>query len=100
MVIDTLLYPLRQSRGAEEVTVFRWTVRVELAAALAILNALMIVEGINLSHSFAALATANQHLATLHAYWIFNLEQRLHIAVEPLLQQRVLRGLQTPLGTL
>jgi hypothetical protein len=60
----------------------------------------VIVESINLSHGFARFVAGNRQLAMMHGEAIFHLEQALRIAIEPRVQQSVLGGLPTPLGTL
>jgi hypothetical protein len=100
MALEALGHPRLPEERQGRVAVYHWTLRLEIGAALALFNALVIVEGINLSHDFSSLAAASGRLAMVHGHWLFSLEQRLHVAVEPALQRRVLEGIPTPLGLL
>jgi hypothetical protein len=80
--------------------VFQWLVALAIAGALAIFNAVLLIKTMDLSSALSVFVPGTRNLAMLHGESVFDLEERLHIAIEPALQQRVLQGLQTPLGTL
>jgi hypothetical protein len=70
------------------------------AVAIALLNAVVIVQALNLYHALAVDARVGRSVAMTHGAQLVDLEQRLHLAVEPLVQQAVARGITTPLGVL
>src|ERR671933_1617419 len=80
----------------------RFSLRVGLLMAVsgALLNAVMVVQAINLYHAIAMGAPLDRGIAMLHGQQIFALEQRLHIAVEPIVQPILSSGIRTPLGVL
>src|SRR5579875_3412105 len=59
---------------------------VLLAVSLALCNAVALVQAVNLYHALAVGAPLRQALAIRHGQDIFALEQRLHLAVEPIIQ--------------
>jgi hypothetical protein len=71
-----------------------------IAVSVALLNAVMVVQAINLYHAIAVGAPLDKGIAMLHGQQIFALEQRLHIAVEPVVQPLLSSGIRTPLGVL
>jgi hypothetical protein len=71
-----------------------------IAVSVALLNAVMVVQAINLYHAIAIGAPLDKGIAMLHGQQIFALEQRLHIAVEPVVQPILSSGIRTPLGVL
>jgi hypothetical protein len=70
------------------------------AVAIALLNAVVIVQALNLYHALAIDARVQRAVAMAHGAQLVVLEQRLHLAVEPLVQQVVTRGISTPLGSI
>jgi hypothetical protein len=84
----------------ESPTRFSLLVGMLIAVSLALLNAVMVVQSINLYHAIAMDAPLDRGIAMLHGQQIFALEQRLHIAVEPVVQQVLSSGIRTPLGVL
>jgi PAP2 superfamily len=84
----------------ESPTRFSLLVGMLIAVSVALLNAVMVVQAINLYHAIAMEAQADKGIAMLHGQQIFALEQRLHIAVEPVVQQILSVGIRTPLGVL
>ena len=71
-----------------------------LSVAVALVNAIAIVQALNLYHALAVGAPAARGIALSHGRLIFDLEQRLHLAVEPRVQQAFAGGIGTPLGGL
>src|SRR2546423_2187772 len=90
----------RALMAPESPTRFSLLVAVVMAVSLALLNAVMVVQSINLYHAIAVGAHLDKGIATLHGQQIFRLEQRLHLAVEPVVQQMLATGIRTPLGML
>src|SRR5919197_847162 len=90
----------RALMAPESPTRFSLLVAVLMAVSLALLNAVMVVQSINLYHAIAVGAHLDKGIATLHGQQIFRLEQRLHLAVEPVVQQMLSAGIRTPLGLL
>jgi hypothetical protein len=84
----------------ESPTRFSRFVGVLIAVGVALLNAVMVVQSINLYHAIAMSAPLDTGIATLHGQEIFALEQRLHLGVEPVVQRIVASGIPTPLGVL
>jgi PAP2 superfamily len=81
-------------------TRFSRFVGVLIAVSVALLNAVMVVQAINLYHAIAIGTPLDKGIAMLHGQQIFALEQRLHIAVEPVVQPILSSGIWTPLGVL
>jgi hypothetical protein len=84
----------------ESPTRFSLRVGILIAVSVALLNAVMVVQAINLYHAIAMGAPLDTGIAMLHGQQIFALEQRLHIAVEPVVQPILSSGIRTPLGVL
>src|ERR687885_386487 len=84
----------------ESPTRFSRFISVLIAVSVALLNAVMVVQAINLYHAIAIGAPLDKGIAMLHGQQIFALEQRLHIAVEPVVQPILSAGIRTPLGVL
>jgi hypothetical protein len=84
----------------ESPTRFSLLVGMLIAVSVALFNAVMVVQAINLYHAIAMGAHLDKGIATLHGQQIFTLEQRLHIAVEPAVQRMLAAGLRTPLGVI
>ena len=84
----------------ESPTRFSLRVGMLIAVSVALLNAVMVVQAINLYHAIAIGAPLDKGIAMLHGQQIFALEQRLHIAVEPVVQPILSSGIRTPLGVL
>src|ERR687883_876081 len=84
----------------ESPTRFSLCVGMLIAMSVALLNAVMVVQAINLYHAIAMGAPLDKGIAMLHGQQIFALEQRLHIAVEPVVQPILSAGIRTPLGVL
>jgi PAP2 superfamily len=84
----------------ESPTRFSLRVGMLIAVSVALLNAVMVVQAINLYHAIAMGAPLDKGIAMLHGQQVFALEQRLHIAVEPVLQPTLSSGIWTPLGVL
>src|SRR5919204_1601847 len=84
----------------ESPTRFSLRVGMLIAVSVALLNAVMVVQAINLYHAIAIGAPLDKGIAMLHGQQIFALEQRLHIAVEPVVQPILSSGIRTPLGAL
>jgi hypothetical protein len=70
------------------------------AVAIAMLNAVVIVQALNLYHALAVDARVQRSVAMAHGTQLVALEQRLHLAIESLVQQAVTRGISTPLGSI
>jgi len=81
-------------------TRFSALVAIIATAAFALVNAVIIVRALNLYHVYAVRVPLNRELALAHGRQIVALEQRLHLAVEPLVQRRLTQGIWTPLGVL
>lgn len=79
---------------------FTVTRNILIMATVALLNAVAIVQAVNLYHTFAINAPLNRPLAVRHGWRIVALEQRLHIGIESLVQRSLAGGLHTPLGVL
>lgn len=73
---------------------------VVVAVAIALANAVALVQALNLYHTLALEAPVSARLALRHGGELFALERALHIAVEPAVQHLLARGLRTPLGLL
>ena len=84
----------------ESPTRFSLRVGMLIAVSVALLNAVMVVQAINLYHAIAMGAPLDKGITMLHGQQVFALEQRLHIAVEPVLQPTLSSGIWTPLGVL
>jgi len=80
-------------------TFFSLLVASLLAVGLALFNAAVIVQALNLYHAFAVEGPLDKAIAMRHGAAIFALEKRLHLAVEPRVQQFVSLPLRTPFGT-
>ncbi len=81
-------------------TRFSALVAILVTAAFALVNAGIIIHALNLYHAVAVRVPLNRELALAHGRQIVALEQRLRLAVEPLVQQRLTQGVWTPLGLL
>src|SRR5919204_6160322 len=82
----------------ESPTRFSLCVGMLIAMSVALLNAVMVVQSINLYHAIAMGAPFDKGIAMLHGRQIFALERYLHVAVEPIVQQILSTGIRTPLG--
>jgi hypothetical protein len=68
------------------------------AAFIALCNAVVVVQALNLYHALAVEADVQRSVAMTHGAQLVALERHLHLALEPRVQQAVLRGLATPFG--
>jgi hypothetical protein len=81
-------------------TPFSRLVDLLIGVSVALFNAVLIVQAVNLYHAIAMGAPHAARVAMLHGRQIFALERRLHVAVEPVVQQMLSAGIRTPLGVL
>jgi hypothetical protein len=97
-----LTYPGSRREHAPRLSVARFRVHIGLllTAGVALFNAAILVYALNLYHAVAMHVPRNQPLAMANGGLIVSLEQRLHLGLEPLVQRRLSRGLQTPFGLL
>ncbi len=95
MLWSQLPPPLRaRLRGRSPAgTLFERLARPCAVMALALLNAIMVVQALNLYHTLALSAPHNAALAALHGRWLFSLEQHVHLDAEPALQRAAEAGL-------
>jgi len=71
-----------------------------LTAAVALMNAAILVYALRLYHTVAMHVPRNRSLAMAHGGLIVSLEQRLHVGLEPLVQRQLSHGVPTPFGPL
>jgi hypothetical protein len=69
-----------------------------VAVSYALLNAVALVQALNLYHTLAVGSHVTQQLALRHGRQLVALERHLHIAVEPVVQRLVAHGLHSPFG--
>jgi len=79
-------------------TGFSLLVAVLVTVGLALFNAALIVQTINLYHAFAIDAPLDKLPALRRGAGVFALEQHLHLAIEPGVQRLLSQGIRTSLG--
>jgi PAP2 superfamily len=84
--------------ASDAATRFRQPVILLIGVGCALLNAVALVQALNLYHALAVGSPVAQQLALGHGRHLFALERYLHIAVEPVVQGLVAHGLHTSLG--
>ncbi|MCA1598285.1 MAG: phosphatase PAP2 family protein, partial [Chloroflexi bacterium] len=81
-------------------TGFSVLVAALIAIGLALFNAALIVQTINLYHAFALDAPLDKAVAMRHGAGVFALERHLRLAVEPGVQGLLSQAIYTPLGVI
>jgi hypothetical protein len=81
-------------------TGFSMLVAMLVTVGLALFNAALIVQTVNLYHAFAINAPLDKATAMRHGEGVFALEQHLRLAVEPWVQRFLSQAIRTPLGVI
>jgi len=81
-------------------TFFSLLIAALLAVSLALFNAAVIVQALNLYHAFALEGPMDKDVAMRHGAAIFALEQHLDLAIEPRVQHLLSLTIRTPFGAI